>query len=296
MDDYVLNNINKKLEELENKYELIKKENMEYKRQIKQNEQTIVILNKRIDLIKKENLNYLEKYLIRQFPYLKQIIEDKKNIKKGNNEISINEKKNELWDIERIYEEIPIMIDKKIREFEMNFIKLLEYNKIKIKKIKSIEEMKLQPQKSEIKERTIDKLLNVNLTKIFSEQSPDINIDDINDLKKICSAILIDKKEPSVKIKEFLTINLNNYDELDENKKTNISLKKTKLFESIQGIFLINDIKTKDEQEFIKQFRNKYGITAKDYSDKKLKKQIKEGKKEIDILIKILTKLKYIEK
>ena len=296
MDDDIINNINKKLEELENKYELIKKENMEYKRQIKQNEQTIVILNKRIDLIKKENLNYLEKYLIRQFPYLKQIIEDKKNIKKGNNEIIINEKKNELWDIERIYEEIPIMIDKKIQEFEMNFIKLLEYNKIKIKKIKSIEEMKLQPQKNEIKERTIDKLLNVNLTKIFSEQSPDINIDDINDLKKICSAILIDKKEPSVKIKEFLTINLNNYDELDENKKKNILLKKTKIFENIQYIVLINDIKTKDEQEFIKQFRNKYGITAKDYSDKKLKKQIKEGKKEIDILIKILTKLKYIEK
>ena len=296
MDDDIINNINKKLEELENKYELIKKENMEYKRQIKQNEQTIVILNKRIDLIKKENLNYLEKYLIRQFPYLKQIIEDKKNIKKGNNEIIINEKKNELWDIERIYEEIPIMIDKKIQEFEMNFIKLLEYNKIKIKKIKSIEEMKLQPQKNEIKERTIDKLLNVNLTKIFSEQSPDINIDDINDLKKICSAILIDKKDPSEKIKEFLEINLNNYNELDENKKKNILLKKTKIFENIQYIVLINDIKTKDEQEFIKQFRNKYGITAKDYSDKKLKKQRKEGKKEIDILIKILTKLKYIEK
>ena len=30
-------------------------------------------------------------------------------------------------------------------------------------------------------------------------------------------------------------------------------------------------LKTKDEQEFIKQFRDKYGITEKDYSDKKLK-------------------------
>jgi len=240
MDDDIINNINKKLEELENKYEIIKKENMEYKRQIKQNEQTIVILNKRIDLIKKENINYLEKYLIRQFPYLKQIIEDKKNIKKGNNEININEKKNELWDIERIYEEIPIMIDKKIREFEMNFIKLLEYNKIKIKKIKSIEEMKLQPQKNEIKERTIDKLLNVNLTKIFSEQSPDINIDDINDLKKICSVLIINKREPSEKIREFLNINLiNNFNELDENQMINISSKKTKVFQSIEHIELV---------------------------------------------------------
>ena len=296
MDDDVINNINKKLDELENKYEIIKKENMEYKRQIKQNEQTIVILNKRIDLIKKENLNYLEKYLIRQFPYLKQIIEDKKNIKKGNNEISINEKKNELWDIERIYEEIPIMIDKKIREFEMNFIKLLEYNKIKIKKIKSIEEMKLQPQKSEIKERTIDKLLNVNLTKIFSEQSPDINIDDINDLKKICSVLIINKREPSEKIREFLNINLiNNFNELDENQMINISSKKTKVFQSIEHIELLKEIKAKGEEEFIKQFRDKYGITEKDYNDKKLKKQINKGKKEIDILKKILTELKYFE-
>jgi hypothetical protein len=295
MDDDIINNINKKLEELENKYELIKKENMEYKRQIKQNEQTIVILNKRIDLIKKENLNYLEKYLIRQFPYLKQIIENKENIKKGNNEININEKKNELWDIERIYEEIPIMIDKKIREFEMNFIKLLEYNKIKIKKIKSIEEMKLQPQKNEIKERTIDKLLNVNLTKIFSEQSPDINIDDINDLKKICSVLIINKREPSEKIREFLNINLINFNELDENQMINISSKKTKVFQSIEHIELLKEIKAKDEQEFIKQFREKYGITEKDYNDKKLKKQINKGKKEIDILKKILTELKYFE-
>ena len=295
MDDDIINNINKKLEELENKYELIKKENMEYKRQIKQNEQTIVILNKRIDLIKKENLNYLEKYLIRQFPYLKQIIEDKKNIKKGNNEIIINEKKNELWDIERIYEEIPIMIDKKIQEFEMNFIKLLEYNKIKIKKIKSIEEMKLQPQKNEIKERTIDKLLNVNLTKIFSEQSPDINIDDINDLKKICSVLIINKREPSEKIREFLNINLINFNELDENQMINISSKKTKVFQSIEHIELLKEIKAKDEQEYLKQFREKYGITEKDYNDKKLKKQINKGKKEIDILKKILTELKYFE-
>ena len=187
------------------------------------------------------------------------------------------------------------MIDKKIQEFEMNFIKLLEYNKIKIKKIKSIEEMKLQPQKNEIKERTIDKLLNVNLTKIFSEQSPDINIDDINDLKKICSVLIINKREPSEKIREFLNINLINFNELDENQMINISSKKTKVFQSIEHIELLKEIKAKDEQEYLKQFREKYGITEKDYNDKKLKKQINKGKKEIDILKKILTELKYFE-
>ena len=47
--------------------------------------------------------------------------------------------------------------------------------------------------------------------------------------------------------------------------------------------------------EFIKQFRDKYGITEKDYDDKKLKEQIKKGKKEIDILIIILKHIKYLK-
>ena len=73
-----------------------------------------------------------------------------------------------------------------------------------------------------------------------------------------------------------------------------MSLKKIQIF-NISNFSLLNEIKTKDEQEFIKQFRDKYGITEKDYSDKKLKKQIKKGKTEIDILIKILTKIKYLK-
>ena len=39
--DVINNNINKRLEELENKYELIKKENNDYKNALKINEQTI---------------------------------------------------------------------------------------------------------------------------------------------------------------------------------------------------------------------------------------------------------------
>ena len=44
-----------------------------------------------------------------------------------------------------------------------------------------------------------------------------------------------------------------------------------------------------------KQLREIHGITEKDYVDKNIKKLLKKGDKEIDILKKILTKLKYLK-
>ena len=57
-------------------------------------------------------------------------------------------------------------MDKKIQEFEIYFIKLLENNKIKLKNIKKTEEIKIEPQKNKKKKekilingQTIDELL-----------------------------------------------------------------------------------------------------------------------------------------
>ena len=73
-----MNDINKRLEELEKKYNLIKEENMKYKEQIKKYENTFFNFNKRIDLLKKENRNFL----IREFEKLKkEIIDNKENNK-----------------------------------------------------------------------------------------------------------------------------------------------------------------------------------------------------------------------
>ena len=59
---------------------------------------------------------------------------------------------------------------------------------------------------------------------------------------------------------------------------------------------MLRRIEAKDnEKEFIKQFREKYEITEKDYSDKNFLKDKKKKKKEMDILQIILKKLKYLK-
>ena len=307
MDDK-LNNINKRFEALEKKYDyleekykLIKEENKKYKNDIQNNEQTIMILKKQILLVRKENqinLKKLEEYFIKQFSNLKKLKENRENIKKANNEIIINEKNDGIMKIETIYEEMIQIMDKKIKEFGMNFVKLLDDNKIK-KKFEEIEpsskKIKKNKENIDIKKCKIDELLINKLVQIFSEQSPNINEDYMNDLKKICSAMLINQIEPAEKINKFLVENIDNYkNEQDKISITNYAMKKAKLFENINKISL-NKLDIKNEQLFIKQLREIYGITEKDYCDKNIKKLLKKGDKEIDILKKILTKLKYLK-
>ena len=303
-DNDVINNINKRLEELENKYNLIKKENIDYKNALKINEQTIINLKIQIDLLKKENqmnIKQLKDYFFKEFKYLKQIKENKEIIEKGKNEIIINEKNNNSIDIKLIHEDMEKMIDKKIQEFEIYFIKLLENNKIKLKNMKKTEEIKIEPQKKEKKKekilingKTIDELLLNKVMKILSEQSSDISIEDMNDLKKFCSTILINGEDPNSIISKFLKDNFINSNELEDTFKNNMSTKKIQIFD-ISNFLLLKEINAKDEQDFIKQFREKYGITENDYPDKKLKKQIKKYKTEKDILKKILQKFKFLK-
>ena len=302
--DVINNNINKRLEELENKYELIKKENIDYKNALKINEQTIINLKIQIDLLKKENqmnIKQLKDYFFKEFKYLKQIKENKEIFEKGKNEIIINEKNNNSIDIKLIHEDMEKMIDKKIQEFEIYFIKLLENNKIKLKNIKKTEEIKIEPQKKAKKKekilingKTIDELLLNKVMKILSEQSSDISIEDMNDLKKFCSTILINGEDPNSIISKFLKDNFINSNELEDTFKNNMSTKKIQIFD-ISNFLLLKEINAKDEQDFIKQFREKYGITENDYPDKKLKKQIKKYKTEKDILKKILQKFKFLK-
>ena len=237
-DNDVINNINKRLEELENKYELIKKENNDYKNALKINEQTIINLKIQIDLLKKENqmnIKQLKDYFFKEFKYLKQIKENKEIFEKGKNEIIINEKNNNSIDIKLIHEDIEKMMDKKIQEFEIYFIKLLENNKIKLKNMKKTEEIKIEPQKNKKKKekilingKTIDELLLNKVMKILSEQSSDISIEDMNDLKKFCSTILINGEDPNSIISKFLNNNFINSNELEDTFKNNMSTKKYK--------------------------------------------------------------------
>ena len=122
----------------------------------------------------------------------------------------------------------------------------------------------------------------------------------MNSLKKFFSALIISNDKPLENINEFLKNNFNNFqNELDKNNRTILANKKGQLYNCIETLsFNIVQAKNGGKEfvdEFINQFRDKYGITENDYDDKKLKEQIKKGKKEIDILIIILKHIKYLK-
>jgi len=91
---------------------------------------------------------------------------------------------------------------------------------------------------------------------------------------------------------------INNYisNELDQNKKENINKKKGQILIAMKDIPL-KKIEKSQEEEYIKEFRDRYGITEKDLADKKLKQLIAKYKNEeeqTNILKEILKKLKYL--
>ena len=254
---------------LNKRIDLIKKENQ-------------INLNKRIELIIKEN----QKYLNKESTNVLQVVESIENIIKKNEEMLTKSKTNDINSFENI---------------KKDFFNQIGGSNINKKNEKKVDNKNPKAIKNEIKEDIIIfkgnnllESLEIKLIKIFTEKSPDIYIDDLNDLKKICSALLIAKIEPKERINEFIKNNFNNFqNELDENNKTNLAAKKVKIFDSSQNLSLLNKIEAKDNDEFIKQFRDKYGITTEDYKDKDLIKLLKKGKQERDILQEILKKLKY---
>ena len=180
-----------------------------------------------------------------------------------------------------------------------DFFNSKEDNNINKKNKKKVDIKKSKTKKNEIKEDIIgfegkslfDSLEN-KLIKIFTEKGSDIKTDDMNDLKKICSALLIAKVDTKERINEFIKNNFNNFqNELD---KTNLATKKVKVFDGLLNLSL-KKIEAKNDKDFIKQFRDKYGITAKEYKDKEIKTLIKSGKQQKDILIEILKKLNFLK-
>jgi len=154
----------------------------------------------------------------------------------------------------------------------------------------------MDDKKIEIEDRTIEEILINQLIKIFSNQSRNIEIDDMNDLKKICSALIINKKEPLETINEVLINYFDNFQNgLDENDRENSAIKKIQIFNDIKEISLLKEVEPKDDEQFIKQFRDKFGITERDFSDKNLKILINICNRELDILKIILKKLKYLK-
>ena len=149
--------------------------------------------------------------------------------------------------------------------------------------------------KQEVKiDKKKEKKINENLKKfedninnIYKEQSKEISQNLLYDLKKITKALLIQSVDPLENGEKFFNIKIN-----DDNLEY-IALKKLNIINEINNIS--KEIIAANDDEFKKQFIDKYGITEKDIKDKKLDKYIKKyNRNENQIIEEILKKLKYI--
>ena len=74
-----------------------------------------------------------------------------------------------------------------------------------------------------------------------------------------------------------------------------IGFKQSYIFKEMEEIN-INEIKTFNRNEFIKQFREKYGIESEDIKENELIKEMEDNNySEINIIEAILKKLEYIK-
>ena len=297
------NNINKKLEFLYEKYQILEMENKKNKERIQKNE---VIIKNLINLLKflrkvyKEEIKDLKKYILQLFGKLQELLKSNEN-ERENNEIIINDKNEDLKIIINIYEEMDKMFDKKIVKFaeEYGLLGKKQKKKKEDKKTEKKEEKKENKKGNKEEEKVELKNLQLSLEnkliKIFFDKNKAIDINDMNDFKKISTAILIKGKQPLEIINKFMDKNINNNFDNEDIKDT-ITFKKDEIFGALKNFSIINNIEEKDINEYIKKFREKYGITEKDYNDKDLTKLInKKHHDDKNILTEILKKLKYLK-
>ena len=300
MDENNLKIINKKLEDIEKKYELLEKDNIEYKEKIERNENNILLLNTQLKTFKKDykiKINDLLQSYTQLIQKMKTIIENEENIKE--NLITTIKETEKIFDnkLKNLKDELFISLGEKPkekREENKNENKEDLFEEIKEDKIEN-----RKPGKNEIfeyKGKNLTSLLESKLINIFFEPNPKVDTDDMNELKKISSAFLIRGKDPLEIINKFFNKNINNnQDVMDKTIKNNLSNKKIEIYADIQDLSLLKKIQTKNINEYIKEFREKYGITKKDFCDRNLTKEIKKANfDEIELIKLILKKLNYI--
>ena len=137
------------------------------------------------------------------------------------------------------------------------------------------------------------------LIEIFTNENQNATTKDLNDLKKISTTLIIKDKNPAKILVLFLNEN-NNIDNNDENNKeqeTFINNKKQEIFIIIgetHSFLMIKDIDKNKINEFIKELREKCGITEEDINNEDLEKEIKKNKYDRKNAIEsILLKIKY---
>jgi len=135
------------------------------------------------------------------------------------------------------------------------------------------------------------------LFNIFSNNTnKNIPIEDIYKLKKLSAALLIKhkyNKSPLEISKMFLEKNIA-LNDTDESSKIKIQMKKPYLYNEINDVQL-RKIDKNDKENFLKEFREKYGILDEEISEEELKYEIENNKYDENEIIRIvLIRLGYI--
>lgn len=292
------NDINSKLDKILQKCELLEKQN---KQNAKKYECIIDNLNTQIKCLRVEFKEKL-KELTNIFGQIMQPISSKDENIIGNSALLMKDKDDDKMNLKNLNEAVKKKFGEKIIDFlskkkSEKKEEPKDKEKKDNKKEKKNEENEQKNEIVEYKGKNLVEQLESKLTSILFDQKSTIDINEINELKKISSSIIIKGGGPLEMINKFFDENFNkSYYEMDQKIKDNLAYKKCLIFNGLQGLSLLKKIGTKDIEQYMKEFREKFGITEKDYSDKDLKKLVsKKNYEDKTIITEILKKLKYIK-
>lgn len=289
MEENPINEINKKLQNLIKRCEALEKENINNKKIIQINKVNILNLLEQQQRLRdeyKNEINDLQKYYSQQINKIYQAFSKNKN----ENEIIIeNENNNNLFYSKKIKKEIDDTLEVKLQNLKSEIYFYVGQIATKEKENKKKEDI------IKYKDKNIINQLENKLNNIFYDKSQEIPDKDIKELKKLGSIILIKHKQIPLDIaKSFIDNNLSKSKETNGIFKFNFDIKRGVI------LFQMGDISSEiiDKQnpsQFLKDFRDKYGIEDNDISENELKKIMKKyNNNEKQMIEAVLKKLKYI--
>ena len=115
MNENLINDVNKKLENLSKRCDTLEKENINYKKMLQINQDNILNLLEQIKYLRYE---YKKQIIALQDKFIQQIQNKSQLNHKDKNEIIIDNEKNDLFDFKKLKEEINDMVHKQLKNFK----------------------------------------------------------------------------------------------------------------------------------------------------------------------------------
>ena len=205
MNENYINNINKRLEIISKRCDSLEQDNNEYKKKIQLNQENIINLQYQLTFLRKEytkKINEIKANLLTKLKYLFQNIQQNKEKGEKINDIINLDNHDDIINIKYIYEEINKMVQKSLENFIYDIYTFIGTTPKGGEKI-------INEKGKSLRDKFENKLYN-----IFYDQSQNILEKDLNELKKLGTALLIKEKvSPLNYSKFFLDKNMDNKNE-----------------------------------------------------------------------------------